>query len=427
MTVVINGTTGYSGPVGVLGDLTTTGNTILGDQSTDTLNVANGNLVLNSSGNLGVGTASPSYKLDVQGASGVGIQLYETSTGNNNRLRITQTAGITNYLTTYSSGSTNAQTWSIGGSELMRLDSSGNLGLGVTSTNNTLGKTLQVGQAGAWVAESGTNRWWIGNNWYYNSGDKYINNGYATLYSQQNGTHTFFTAASGTAGNGISFTQAMTLNASGNLLVGTTTDSGNSLIREVSIKGPNGGNAHVFVTTNSGIRAQLGVTEFGGANVGFVGTTTSNPLLFQTNDTERARINSDGVFITANGMVTTTTQLMTGTVTTNGSGNAQIGISGWSWGEFNSYRRNIFVMLGIQGGTYLGTWAGVIQWAVSASTLGTTSTNGASGAGTITFVADGNTGGRWFQLTGVPASSSFSYVIRGFAVTEDYRSNYGAF
>jgi hypothetical protein len=97
-----------------------------------------------------------------------------------------------------------------------------NLGVGVTPTNNTLGKTLQVGQAGAWVAESGTNRWWLANNWYYNSGDKYINNGFATLYSQQNGSHQWQIAASGTAGNAITFTQAMTLDASGNLGVGAT-------------------------------------------------------------------------------------------------------------------------------------------------------------------------------------------------------------
>ncbi len=102
------------------------------------------------------------------------------------------------------------------------LTTSGNLGLGVTPTNNTLGKTLQVGQAGAWVAETGSNRWWLGSNWYYNSGDKYINNGFATLYSQQNGTHQWLISASGTAGNTATFTQAMTLDASGNLVVGDT-------------------------------------------------------------------------------------------------------------------------------------------------------------------------------------------------------------
>ena len=55
------------------------------------------------------------------------------------------------------------------------------------------------------------------------SGWKYTNTGVAvSLFQQQAGAFKFLTAASGTAGNAISFTQAMTLDASGNLLVGTT-------------------------------------------------------------------------------------------------------------------------------------------------------------------------------------------------------------
>jgi hypothetical protein len=59
------------------------------------------------------------------------------------------------------------------------------------------------------------------NNWTYK------NTAPATRYKQYNGEHQFFTAPSGTAGDPISFTQAMTLDASGNLGVGTrTTTSG---------------------------------------------------------------------------------------------------------------------------------------------------------------------------------------------------------
>jgi hypothetical protein len=124
-------------------------------------------------------------------------------------------------------GDASTDTLNVGNGGLIK-DASGNLGVGVTPTNNTLGKTLQVGQAGALVAESGTNRWWLANNWYYNSGDKYINNGFATLYSQQNGTHQWQTAASGTQGNPINFTQAMTLDASGGLKVLNTIGVGNA-------------------------------------------------------------------------------------------------------------------------------------------------------------------------------------------------------
>jgi len=53
---------------------------------------------------------------------------------------------------------------------------------------------------------------------------------YATNYLQVSGQHQWFTAPSGTAGNAISFTQALTLDNSGNLLVGTTSNTNGSRI-----------------------------------------------------------------------------------------------------------------------------------------------------------------------------------------------------
>ena len=73
MSVIINGDTGITTPAEtVQGALTTTGNTILGDSSADTLNVGNGGLVKDASGNVGIGTASPAAKLDVSANARVG-------------------------------------------------------------------------------------------------------------------------------------------------------------------------------------------------------------------------------------------------------------------------------------------------------------------------------------------------------------------
>lgn len=139
------------------------------------------------------------------------------------------------------------------------VDASQNVGVGATPTNNTLGKTLQVGQAGALVAESGTNRWWLGNNWYYNGGDKYINAGYATLYSQQNGTHQWFNAPSGSANGGISFTQAMTLDASGNLLFATRSGAGNAGQLVMGTTQTPGSNSYLIVTASAAEPYPIGV------------------------------------------------------------------------------------------------------------------------------------------------------------------------
>ena len=62
----------------------------------------------------------------------------------------------------------------------------------------------------------GANHYWDGSNWRYK-----ITGQLATLYYQANGQHQWFNAPSGTAGCVIAFCQAMTLNASGNISIGT--------------------------------------------------------------------------------------------------------------------------------------------------------------------------------------------------------------
>lgn len=89
---------------------------------------------LDTSGNLGIGVTAPDSKLDIRGSSGVRLQIYETSTGNDNRLRITQDAGLATYNITYSTLSTNGHVWQIGNVEQARLTS---VGLGIGTSNNS--------------------------------------------------------------------------------------------------------------------------------------------------------------------------------------------------------------------------------------------------------------------------------------------------
>ena len=108
-------------------------------------------------------------------------------------------------------------------SERARIDSSGNLGLGVTPSAWTIGKVMQAGATSAFWDYSGTA--YLSSNRYFGGGNKRIASGYATSYEQDSstGNHVWAIAGTGAADSAISLTQAMTLDASGNLGVGTTT------------------------------------------------------------------------------------------------------------------------------------------------------------------------------------------------------------
>ena len=164
------------------------------------------------SGFLGSGNLANGYQLRTLGASSDGIK-------------------IANYANTV---------------EYLRIDSSGNVGVGVVpSAWNSAYKALQIGLgASIYGSTVGPQVVWIGANVFKNSSnqDAYIGSNFATQYVQINGTHYWQTAASGTAGNPITFTQAMLLDASGNLGVGVTpsawSDSGNLQINNrIAIKG----------------------------------------------------------------------------------------------------------------------------------------------------------------------------------------------
>jgi hypothetical protein len=175
----------------------------------------------------------------------------------------------------------------------LTLDSSGNLGLGVTPTTivGASGVNGQGFQTNSLTisAYAGTDQTYFATNantTSYTGGWTYRVTAAATRYDQSSGSHIWYNAPSGTAGNAISFTQAMTLDANGDLLVGTTLNGGNAKLKAKVSAGVTG----LEITDEA--TSDFIVTPAISANVCRVGPS-AGAMAFYCN-TERARITSGG-------------------------------------------------------------------------------------------------------------------------------------
>ena len=179
-----------------------------------------------------------------------------------------------------------------GGVEAMRLDSAGNLGLGVTpSAWISSSKAIQLNTRAALSGDTtfGTN---LTDNLYLATGTvfKYLTTAAGTVYLQNAGTHQWYNTPSGTAGTNATVTQAMTLDASGNLVVGGTSANVYGVSKAITLNAASGQSC-VYEYTVAGVSTGY----FGGSSTAtWIGSKANIPLVFYTNDTERARIDSSG-------------------------------------------------------------------------------------------------------------------------------------
>jgi hypothetical protein len=265
--------------------------TITGDLTVDT-----STLKVDSTNNrVGIGTATPAYTLDVIGAasiggtgsaftrftsnggltaSGVGAYVSVQGSGNpSTGSGIELNGGATPFVLAYNRDGSAYLPLTIDGSSVLfktsgstkaTIDSSGNVGVGVTpSAWYSDYKVFQV-KGSSLSNNGGLADLWLSSNIFVNSSlqNTYIATAAATRYRQTAGTHVWDTAPSGTAGNAITFTQAMTLDASGNLLVGLAT-AGTTAAKTIQIAN---GTAPTANVTGGQLYVESGALKYRGSS-----------------------------------------------------------------------------------------------------------------------------------------------------------------
>ena len=192
-------------------------------------NFSNPEFVIDTSGNVGIGTTSPNANLHIGSANATGdatnpaIQIGGTTTYRLGLYTSAEGAVIEN-----KNGDDGIQFRVKTAGEAMRIDTSGNVGIGVTpSAWDGAMTALQIDTGSIYANSNGDT--FIGANFYYDTTsntNKYIESNPASAIGLSSGRVNFFVAGSGTAGNDVSFTEAMRIHSDGKVGIGSDVVSG---------------------------------------------------------------------------------------------------------------------------------------------------------------------------------------------------------
>jgi hypothetical protein len=274
----VTGTVTAGAGTALLPSITTTGdlNTGMWFPAADTIAFSEGGveaLRINSSGNVGIGTSSPDGNLTVG----------DTSTSGDISIRIKGDASSRGFLMFGDAGgaqlgdimydhSDNHMRFRVNNSERMRIDSSGNVGIGTSSPVSNLDVT----------GSNSRIRWDLGNAYTYQGATNSAGSAFAAAY-YDGSEHRWLIASS---------TKAM-IDSSGNVGIGTSSPTGLLNVKSTYVSD---------ATTQTRLEDTTGCSlDFGGNASGHkwinsrdTAAGTAVPMLFQTGGTERMRIDSSG-------------------------------------------------------------------------------------------------------------------------------------
>jgi hypothetical protein len=157
---------------------------------------------IDSSGRVGIGTSSPAYELDVKSSGEADIRI-DSATGNDGALRFAENG--TNVFTMYHDAANSALAFydNANTSERMRIDSSGNVGIGTSSVDTKLHLEESDTTSVFLKTQNSAGALLVGNN---SSGNSYVS-------AQTSGKPLILETEN---------TERMRIDSSGNLLVGGT-------------------------------------------------------------------------------------------------------------------------------------------------------------------------------------------------------------
>ncbi len=254
-------------------------------------------LIYDSGTNVGIGTPTPSEKLEVNGNIRISKSDARAIGGDINGRFITANSDFTSYINFWGSSSSYAKAMELNSGnyisfnsgssflERMRITSSGNVGIGTTSpgttTTNTLlgfvnGSNIQARTIVPQLAFSSN----VDGDWF---SAKYKVNGFASqmVFDGNGGTTQFNIAASGTAGNSISWIEAMKIISNGNVGIGATPDNGKLTILKATSRATassygisiqsNVNNAYTELLLGADDAVDCGIIQTAAKNTNFTG------------------------------------------------------------------------------------------------------------------------------------------------------------